>query len=79
MNTDGIYRRQRFGMSSGLGRRCGLVLVDFVNGFVDESHFGGPAIQCAVDATVPLSGLPETVLACVGDLLSHHLRMGHAS
>lgn len=32
-----------------------------------------------VDATVPLSGLPETVLACVGDLLSHHLRMGHAS
>ena len=32
-----------------------------------------------VDAMVPLSGLPETVLACVGDLLSHHLRMGHAS
>jgi two-component system chemotaxis response regulator CheB len=32
-----------------------------------------------VDAMVPLSGLPETVLACVGDLLSHHLRVGHAS
>jgi two-component system, chemotaxis family, protein-glutamate methylesterase/glutaminase len=32
-----------------------------------------------VDAMVPLSGLPETVLACVGDLLSHQLRMGHAS
>jgi len=32
-----------------------------------------------VDAMVPLSGLPDTVLACVGDLLSHHLRMGHAS
>jgi two-component system chemotaxis response regulator CheB len=32
-----------------------------------------------VDAMVPLSGLPETVLACVGDLLSHQLRVGHAS
>jgi two-component system, chemotaxis family, protein-glutamate methylesterase/glutaminase len=32
-----------------------------------------------VDAMVPLSGLPETMLACVGDLLSHYLRMGHAS
>ena len=29
-----------------------------------------------VDAMVPLSGLPETVLACVGDLLSHQLRGG---
>ena len=64
MNTEDIYRRQRFGMSSGLGRRCGLVLVDFVNGFVDEAHFGGPAILTAVEATVPLlaafraAGLP---------------------
>jgi two-component system, chemotaxis family, protein-glutamate methylesterase/glutaminase len=32
-----------------------------------------------VDAMVPLSGLPETMLACVGDLLSHHLRVSHAS
>jgi two-component system chemotaxis response regulator CheB len=32
-----------------------------------------------VDALVPLSGLPETVLACLGDLLSHYLRVGHAS
>jgi two-component system, chemotaxis family, protein-glutamate methylesterase/glutaminase len=32
-----------------------------------------------VDAMVPLSGLPETVLACVGDVLSHQLRVGHAS
>jgi len=64
MSTDDIYRKQRFGMSSGIGGRCGLVLVDFVNGFVDEAHFGGPAIQAAVEATVPLlaafrtAGLP---------------------
>ena len=32
-----------------------------------------------VDAMVPLSGLPETVLACVSDLLSHQLKVGHAS
>ena len=32
-----------------------------------------------VDAMVPLSGLSETMLACVGDLLSHQLKVGHAS
>jgi two-component system, chemotaxis family, protein-glutamate methylesterase/glutaminase len=32
-----------------------------------------------VDFTVPLSGLPETMLACVGDLLSHQLKVGDAS
>ena len=52
------------GNSSGIGSRCGLILVDFVNGFVDEAQFGGPHIAAAVKATVPLlaafrkAGLP---------------------
>ena len=52
------------GNASGIGSRCGLILVDFVNGFVDETQFGGPHIAAAVEATVPLlaafrkAGLP---------------------
>ena len=42
------------GNASGIGSRCALVLVDFVNGFVDEAQFGGPHIAAAVEATVPL-------------------------
>ena len=64
MSRDDIYRRQDLGHASGLGARCGLVLVDFVNGFVDETQFGGPHIAAAVEATRPLlaafrrAGLP---------------------
>ncbi|NPC56942.1 isochorismatase family protein [Caenimonas soli] len=54
MNREDVYRRQNFGNASGIGRRCGLVLVDFVNGFVDVDEFGGPHIEQAVQATVPL-------------------------
>ena len=35
-----IYSRQRLGQVSGIGARCGLVLVDFINGFVDEALLG---------------------------------------
>ena len=54
MSREEIYRRQNLGHSSGVGRRCGLVLVDFVNAFVDAAQFGGPHIVAAVHATVPL-------------------------
>jgi maleamate amidohydrolase len=54
MNRDEIYLHQGLGGTSGIGRRCGLVLVDFVNGFVDIDQFGGPHIEAAVEATVPL-------------------------
>ncbi|MEO7938622.1 MAG: isochorismatase family protein [Burkholderiaceae bacterium] len=54
MNKEDIYRRQNMGNASGIGARCGLILVDFVNGFVDENQFGGPHIVAAVEATVPL-------------------------
>ncbi|MBU1358468.1 MAG: isochorismatase family protein [Gammaproteobacteria bacterium] len=54
MSREDIYRHQNFGQSSGIGARCGLVLVDFVNGFVDEDAFGGPHIAAAVERTGPL-------------------------
>lgn len=52
-STD-IYERQRFGQILGAGRRCGLVLVDFVNGFVDEALLGSPHVAAAARATMPL-------------------------
>ncbi len=64
MTTEDIYRRQNLGNASGLGARCGLVLVDFVNSFVDAAQFGGPHIAAAVQSTRPLlaafraAGLP---------------------
>ena len=44
MDKHAIYRHQGLGGTSGIGRRCGLVLVDFVNGFVDFDQLGGPHI-----------------------------------
>ena len=64
MTADDIYRKQNLGNASGIGVRCALVLVDFVNGFVDAAQFGGPHIAAAVQATRPLlaafraAGLP---------------------
>lgn len=54
MARDAIYRKQGLGDPSGMGQRCGLVLVDFVNGFVDAEQLGGPHIETAAHATVPL-------------------------
>ncbi len=54
MNTEEIYQRQGFGHTTGIGQRCGLLMVDFVNSFVDPQQLGGPHIQDAVAATVPL-------------------------
>jgi maleamate amidohydrolase len=59
-----VYQKQNFGNVSGIGKRCALILVDFVNGFVDAEQFGGPHIAAAVEATIPLlaafrqAGLP---------------------
>ena len=54
MNRDEIYQHQGLGGTSGIGQRCALILVDFVNGFVDIDQLGGPHIEAAVNATVPL-------------------------
>jgi maleamate amidohydrolase len=64
MTDDDVYRRQNLGNASGIGARPALILVDFVNSFVDAAQFGGPHIAAAVQATRPLlaafrtAGLP---------------------
>jgi maleamate amidohydrolase len=54
LNKEQIYRHQGLGGTSGIGQRCGLVLVDFVNGFVDIDKLGGPHIQQAAEASQAL-------------------------
>lgn len=54
MDKDAIYRHQGLGGTSGIGHKCALILVDFVNGFVDVDQLGGPHIQAAADQTVAL-------------------------
>jgi maleamate amidohydrolase len=54
MDKYAIYQHQGLGGTSGIGRRCALILVDFVNGFVDVDQLGGPHIQAAADQTVAL-------------------------
>lgn len=51
MNKQQIYQHQGLGGTSGIGERCGLVLVDFVNGFVDIDQLGGPHIEQAANAS----------------------------
>ena len=53
-DKNAVYRHQGLGGTSGFGVRCGLVVVDFVNSFVDIDLFGGPHIEAAAQATVPL-------------------------
>lgn len=54
MDKHDIYRHQGLGGTSGIGRRCALILVDFVNGFVDFDQLGGPHIEAAANHTVDL-------------------------
>ncbi|MGD9536311.1 MAG: isochorismatase family protein [Alphaproteobacteria bacterium] len=49
-----VYARQGFGQRLGFGRRVGLLIVDFVNGFNDPAVFGGGNIAAAIERTVPL-------------------------
>jgi maleamate amidohydrolase len=54
MNKHDIYRHQGLGGRNGIGNKCALVLVDFVNGFVDFDQLGGPHIEAAANHTVTL-------------------------
>ena len=64
MNEEDIYRKQTFGGATGFGASPALVVVDFVNGFVDPEILGGGNIAEAVENTKPLlaffrqAGLP---------------------
>ena len=51
MTEQHVYERQGFGQTIGLGDRIALVLVDFIEGFVDPDHFGGGNIADAVENT----------------------------
>jgi maleamate amidohydrolase len=52
--NEAIYAKQTFGQKTGFGRKTALLVIDFVNGFVDPEIFGGGNIADAVKATVPL-------------------------
>lgn len=56
MSGEDIYRRQTFGTATGYGTSPALLVVDFVNGFVDPEILGGGNIAEAVRNTVPLLG-----------------------
>jgi maleamate amidohydrolase len=49
-----VYRQQGFGQKIGRGKRPALLVVDFVNGFLDPSIFGGGSIAEAAQRTRPL-------------------------
>jgi maleamate amidohydrolase len=51
-----VYEQQGLGARMGFGRRPGLLIIDFINGFNDPEAFGGGNIQSAIDHT-------ETLLA----------------
>lgn len=49
-----VYQHQGLGGKLGVGRRPALVVVDFVNGFLNVDQLGGPHIEAAANAAVPL-------------------------
>lgn len=49
-----VFKRQQFGHRLGLGKFPALLIVDFVNGFVDAQLFGGGNIAAAAANTAPL-------------------------
>jgi maleamate amidohydrolase len=54
MTGNDIYRKQQFGQKTGFGKSPALLVVDFVNGFVDPVILGGGNISEAAAATGPL-------------------------
>ena len=52
MAENDIYRSQGFGQRLTLGRNPALLIVDFVNGFVDPAILGGGNISSAAERTV---------------------------
>ena len=54
MHDADVYRQQGFGQTIGRGKRPALLVVDFVNGFLDPDIFGGGNIAEAAQRTRPL-------------------------
>jgi maleamate amidohydrolase len=51
MSDTDVYRQQGFGHAIGRGKRPALLVVDFVNGFLDPAIFGGGNIAQAAERT----------------------------
>ncbi|MFK7945661.1 MAG: isochorismatase family protein [Paracoccaceae bacterium] len=56
-----VYARQKFGQTIAPGTRPALILVDFVNGFLDPNSFGGGNCVSAAEATVPVLAAARAV------------------
>ncbi len=54
MNDPDIYQRQGYGGSVGFGTSPALLVVDFVNGFIDPDQFGGGNIAAAAAQSAEL-------------------------
>lgn len=54
MNDPDIYQRQGYGGSVGFGDSPALLIIDFVNGFIDPEQFGGGNIGTAAEQTAAL-------------------------
>ena len=54
MSDEDVYVRQQFGQQIPLGKSPALIVVDFVNGFVDPDIFGGGNCMEAAQATIPV-------------------------
>ena len=54
MSDTDVYRQQGFGQTIRHGNRPALLVVDFVNGFLDPAIFGGGNILEAAKRTQPL-------------------------
>ena len=54
LSNSSVYTQQGFGASAGVGTRPALIIVDFVEGFVDPKIFGGGNIASAISATIDL-------------------------
>ena len=54
MTEQNVYLRQGFGEPLGFGKRQALLIVDFINGFLDPEHLGGGNIADSAHRTVPL-------------------------
>jgi len=52
--TIDVYSRQNFGKSIGIGKKSGLILVDFIEAFVDQNQFGGGNIGAAAERSQAL-------------------------
>lgn len=79
-DASAIYKRQNIGGAMGYGRKCALLIVDFVTGFNDAGVLGGGNIQESIDATRVLLDAARTVedLPVVFTRIVYHGQQAHS-